>query len=89
MRKIMVVLITLSFLLLGSIVQADWISDMPKHKGVNYLGMHFDKQGNKGVITIKTEKGECIKYLVIDDEIVQVKKCLDDTWQDFNKKGKE
>lgn len=89
MKRFLTILSLAVFLSLAGAAQADWVKDIPKPKGINYLGMHFDKQGTNGEVTIKTKKGECIKYKILNNEVIQTRKCADPDWTDFIKNNKK
>lgn len=89
MKKFLTILSLAIFLSLAGAAQADWVKDIPKPKGINYLGIHFNEQGTKGEVTIKTKSGDCAKYIVVNNEIVKTRKCADPDWTKFIKNDKQ
>jgi len=84
MKKFLVVLSVLALLLIAGPVQADWTSDLPITEDTNFIGAKFSAD-NIGIITLKTKSGSCMKYKIVGDEIVKIKKCSDANWKDFIK----
>jgi hypothetical protein len=85
MGKFLTILLALAFLYIAGAVQADWVSDVTIPQGVNYLKVHFDKSSKNGDVVIKTRKGDCTEYKVVNSEIVRVRKCADPDWTNFMK----
>ena len=83
MKKFLVVLSVLALLLIAGPVQADWIDDLPLSKDVAFIGVDFSS--DVGIVTLKTKDGNCMKYRIVNNEIIQMKKCNDTVWEDFTR----
>jgi len=83
MRKFLVVLSVLVFLLIAGPVQADWVDDINITNDTNFIGADFS--GEYGVVTIKTKSGSCVQYKIVDEEIVATRKCENANWTGFIK----
>ena len=83
MKKFLIVLSVLAFLLIAGPVQADWVDDVNITSDTNFIGADFS--GKCGIVTLKTKSGSCVQYKIVDEEIVATKKCGNTDWEDFVK----
>jgi len=85
MKKFLIVLSILTFLLIAGPVQADWVEDLVIPNNTTHLNVKFSGVTKKGLVVVKTSS-TCIKYKIVDNEIVKTKKCEDIDWENFSKK---
>lgn len=87
MKRFLILLSILAFLLIAGPAQADWTDDLPIPDDICFIGLYFSDV--PGIVTLKTRSGSCIKYEIIDNKITRTKKCGDANWTDFAKPGEE
>jgi hypothetical protein len=85
MKKFLVVLSVLALLLIAGPVQANWVNDLPLPSIEKIALISVDFSSSNGIVIVKTKDGSCMKYKIVDEEIVSTKKCGDTDWKDFVK----
>lgn len=84
MKKLLSILGILAVLFIASSSSADWVDDLkPLPAGVNNISVKFQPNGKDGIVTLKTKSGKCTTYKVVNNKVVQLRKCADPDWTTF------
>lgn len=89
MKKLLSILGAIALLFIVGASSADWVDDIgPMPAGINDISAKFQPNGKDGVVILKTKTGDCVAYKVVNDQVVQTRKCTEPDWTDFTKKAR-
>jgi len=83
MKKLLIILSILAFLLVAGPVQASWVDEIPLGKDVVHIGMHC--YGEYCVVTIKNADGICTEYKIVDDKLIELRVCGSTDWSEWGR----
>lgn len=84
MKKFLVCLSILAFLLVAGPAAADWAYDLPVEKGTNHIGLIIHED-NTMIVTLGVLGSSCKEYKIVAGEIIKTRNCGESDWKDFVK----